>query len=500
METKNFFKGKAIIVLTFIFIFLTVINIIYASVVQRGLTFDGTLFFLTKIQYLSQNEQTTFLPGEFRYFISVINALPVTLGYFLFKIESKYILSILWTFPLFLFPALFPWFNYELAKRSKRQDIAVWSLFIYALLIIPTQIWPIVESMLAVSVIFLLFHYICADIKYKISDIIFMIILTGISFSSSEQNMYVGPLLFFLSLFYAKKSSFKISKIFKYITGILCLLMPVGYILHFFFNTRLGYNSVRFFQEIIFYKNFSDFYKEPYLFLFLTILLFFVFMLTGKLKIRKHLVIVLSAMSIFLLYKMFNFHWFYGTDLLQYRVLLYIFPSIIIVIVFLTDFYKEKSNKIVFHNMYVNLLILILFFGSFNNIIQIMTSYTFNEMTNEILSLTKQIGSEENRILINPQKEERIYESKHFKFFKILFDEDYYMSFIPAFSKEYEIKAILYPGDNMSNKFDEKEDKNFNFYKENDFIWLSFFPVSIKNQFWDLSSVAEKAEKEEKLN
>lgn len=121
-------------------------------------------------------------------------------------------------------------------------------------------------------------------------------------------------------------------------------------------------------------------------------------------------------------------------------------------------------------------------------------------MTNEILSLTKQIGSEENRILINPQKEERIYESKHFKFFKILFDEDYYMSFIPAFSKEYEIKAILYPGDNMSNKFDEKEDKNFNFYKENDFIWLSFFPVSIKNQFWDLSSVAEKAEKEEKLN
>lgn len=496
MKFKNLFKNKTIFILSIIFIISSVTNIIYASLSQRGLTFDGIIFFMTKLNYLSCNSFEIMYPMRFRHCIVFLNNLPITLCYFLFNIHSKYILSVLYTLPLFLFPALFPLLHYILAKRSKRYDIVIWSLFIFGLLIIPTEVWPIVESMLAISIIFLLYHYICADIHYNWFDRILIIILILISFSSSEANIYLGPLLFFISLYYAHKTNNKRNKNIKLRIGFLCALMPISYLLYFFLIPASDYkhNTVRYFYELFVHKDFTTWYKEPYLLLILILISLLIFIFCRKIKIKNYVIIVFSIITTVLLYLRLKFNWFYYINILEYRVLLSIIPALIITLIFALDFFHKKINIKYLHNILLNFLMVTLFLGSFNNTTQIMYSHSFKNTVNEILNLTENIAKKDKKILVTPLEEEQIYNNKYYNDFICLYDVDYYTLFIPAFSKDYKIKAILYPGDNAKNIY--PKDKRFDFYvNSNRSIYIGYNSFQIKNIFWDLSEVSKIAKK-----
>lgn len=496
MEIKNIFKNKTIAVLSAIFIILTIINIVYASLVQRGLTFDGLIQFTSKINTVDNESFWRMFAGRCRHFVMIVNAVPMKLAYYLFGATSKYLLSVFYTLPLFLFPALFPLFNYFLAKRSKRYDIALWSLFLFAILTIPVQIWPIVESMLAVPVIFLLFHYIAANIDYKYYDIVFILLLTVISYSSFEANIYIGPLLFLVALFYAGKTTIKKQKIIKYITGVFCLFMPVGYFLYFFnsMKEQYQYQSFRFFKELFIYKDFTYFYKEAYLLLFITIISAVIFIFLKKFEIKKYSIVIFSFISVFVLFQMINANWFYGIQNFEYRVLMYIIPPVIILLILLIDLFQNKINKSEYQNILLNFLIVILFCGSLNTVAQIFNSYLFKNTVSEILNLTEKIGTEHNKILVNPDEEELIYNNKYYANFRNFFAEDYYMNFVPIFSKEYKIRTILYPGDDAEKRYPPEATKTFKFYlyDENN-VRLGHTILNIKNGYWNLEEIANEA-------
>ncbi len=495
MEIKKIFKDKQVIILSIIFILLTVINIIYACIVQRGLTFDGIIFFLNKINFLSQDSVETLYPDRYRYCIIFLNNLPVTIGYFLCGIDSKYGLSFLYTLPLFLFPALFPYFNYLLAKRSNRYDIVIWSLFIYGLLIIPTQIWPIVEAMLAISITFLLFHYICANINYRLYDIAFITLLVIISYSSTEANIYIGPLLFLLSIFYARKKDGLKNKIITYVTGFFSLLMPIGYISYFVstLETTYKFQTIRFFSE--FTKNdFSTFYKEPYLILVLFFVAFLVLFFVKKFEIKKCTLISSVGIISILLYLLYKYNWFCNIGDYEYRVLLYIVPFFVILLIYSKDVFIKEIKEKVEYNLYLNLLIILLVFSSFNNLIQIKNSVIFSRTISEIATITDKISSKHSKkTFIFPEKEQKIKRNKYYKVFKKLYDEDYYMAFVPAFSKRYKIQSFLSPRSDVERLY-PKSNKDFAFYRLNKkTIHFSHSNIIIKNEFWDLTKIAKKA-------
>lgn len=494
MEFRNFFKDKLIITLSIIFIIFTIINIVYSSLVQRGLQFDGIIFFMDKMDAIASNSLSSAWVPRLRHSVIFLHNLPFYIGYFLFDIHSKYVMAVLYSIPWFLYPSLFPFFNYLLAKRSKRYDIVIWSLFIFGLLVVPTQMWPIVEAMLAVSVVFLLYHYICANIDYKLWDIICILMLIIISYASTESNIYVGPLLALISFYYARKTVSRKNKIIKYIISVLTLLMPIGYFLYFILVIPSGaeYNSFRFFREL-FFKDFSTIYKESYLILLISIIYLILLFFLKKYKIKNFTIISVSLVFSVLSFLMFKFNWFYDVKILEYRVLLYIIPALVIILISFIDFINEKINMLYLENILINFLIVIMVLGTFNCIVQIMNSFLFSKTVNEILTVTESIG----KPIVIPYEEEKIYKNKYFSRFQNFFEEDYFLVFVPAFSKNYKIKSILYPGDNAYKKYPPEDTKKFDLYIESEnYLRLGHILCTIQNRFWNLSEIAKAVQEQ----
>ena len=120
MKYYNFFKDKTIFLLFTIFIVLSIIHIVFATAINRGLFADGFLYVPEILDKLSlQGYGFQLIEDRTRIFINFVNQLPMNIGYWL-GIESKKILLFLFSLPLFLFPFLVNLYNIILAKRTKR--------------------------------------------------------------------------------------------------------------------------------------------------------------------------------------------------------------------------------------------------------------------------------------------------------------------------------------------------------------------------------------------
>lgn len=297
-------KNNLAVLLTVSFLIVSTVNILYASVVQRGLSFDGSLAFAQLLENFGNNDGKMhfFAFLRARVFISYLQQLLLNVACLLFDIKSKTIMGFLFTLPFFLYPLSVTVWNWFLVKRTNRYDIFLISLGIYCLFVLPSQIWADVEAMLAIPLFLTLFHYLCADIKYKKLDIALMIFLTVVAFCSSEAIIYCGPLMFLSSLFYAKKSTDKTAKIIKRIIGLCGLLMPVSYFFYYIDDLNILVNEgTRFFGEINFYMD-SLFYQCPYLIMICAM----VVILYASLKkkpfntVEKSILFFLSAVAIYL--------------------------------------------------------------------------------------------------------------------------------------------------------------------------------------------------------
>ena len=203
MKYSNLFKFQPIKTMLFIFIVLSICHIIYATLVYRGLIVDGILYFPEMLNKFSE-QGYGFAPviHRTRIFINIINQIPVNIAYWL-GIKSKLVLAAIFSLPLFLFPFLATMYNFILAKRTKRYDIVLISLILYNLLILPAIMYSVVEVYLGSSLLIILIHYFLADIKYTKKDILIIVFLSFIIYSSTELSVFVCILLIFFYHFFS---------------------------------------------------------------------------------------------------------------------------------------------------------------------------------------------------------------------------------------------------------------------------------------------------------
>ena len=271
MKYFDFFKNKEIKILTIIFIILSFIHIIYASVVGRGLFIDGMWWVPHILDSLDENGYGFYLfDGRSRVFVKFISQLPMNIAYYLpFIGKNKDALIFFFSLPLFLFPFLITMFNLLLAKRSKRYDLVFAALFLYAFSILPSIMYAVVEAFIATSFLLLLWHYFVADIDYNWKDICAIVFLCIFSFSSTELVIPFGILIFLLSLKKIKiplRDKNSVVRLFISITQ-LCASFVTFYMYMFVYEGIKG-ETLHFFNELnLYHPNGIDkmFYLEPFL-------------------------------------------------------------------------------------------------------------------------------------------------------------------------------------------------------------------------------------------
>lgn len=161
MKYYNFFKNKEIFYLTVLFVILSIIHIVWATLASRGLFIDGSLWFPEILNSLSENGYGFwFVDDRTRWISNFINQLPINIAYS-FGITNKQFLLAMFTLPLFLFPFLANMLNIFLAKRTKRYDIVLFSLFLYSFGILPAIMYSVVEVYTGASLLFIIIPLFC---------------------------------------------------------------------------------------------------------------------------------------------------------------------------------------------------------------------------------------------------------------------------------------------------------------------------------------------------
>lgn len=488
-EIKNIFKNKKILTFSVVFIILSLFHIIYASLTQRGLVSDGQIWVAEILDNLSFDKwYFKFIFGvRTRGFINFINQMPINMGYMFFHINSKYWLSVLFSVPLFLFPFLVLFWQFSLAKRTKRFDIFVLSMALYCLFILPGIPYAAVEVFLASSVMFLLFHYLSADISYTKGDIVLIFLLCFLLYDSSEAEIYYGIILFFASLFYAAKTQFSRSKAVKYFIGINGLLSSVVVFLVSVISlgNRFYTESLRFFLELTpsFFDNSRNYLKEPVIFLMFTLLIiafniyrYYRHNNTYKELNNKYLIFLLLSYSGLLIYMYLDLYTFFNSSAHNtYRV----FPFIILPLISLIILFIDYFNKNIALLFWKNMLLIILIAGSVNTIIQYAYTFYFANFTQK---LTKEL-IHSNKSFLNPDTDlKQLYNGKDNVFFYC----GSYVTDSLIFAPEYKIHTVVIP----SEKINKDCPQMFLFTKDKKYFVDSFYnKFHVKNKFWDLEPV-----------
>ena len=480
-------KNNLAVLLTVSFLIISTVNILYASVVQRGLSFDGSLAFAQLLENFGNNDGKMhfFAFLRARVFISYLQQLLLNVACLIFDIKSKTIMGFLFTLPLFLYPLSVTVWNWFLVKRTNRYDIFLISLGIYCLFVLPSQIWADVEAMLAIPLFLTLFHYLCADIKYKKLDIVLIIFLTVVAFCSSEAIIYCGPLLFLSSLFYAKKSTDKTAKITKRIIGLCGLLMPVSYFFYYIDDLSILVNEgTRFFGEINFYMD-SLFYQCPYLIMICAM----VVILYASLKkkpfntVEKSTLFFLSAVTIYLTFTKNYFSIYMPCE--GCRVLLFIVLPIVMIFVTAKDF--KACNTEISPAKFQNLIITLLLVGIVNTCVQINNSTIYRNCLNSIL----------NQVKSHPETIVDFYDEDNpdIERFETIFITDFYPLVYISTVQDYEIDQLLY-GISSKSRNPQNAKKLYGLWIEENQLFTNYrICFSKKNKFWNLKKIYNEAEK-----
>lgn len=485
MNKDEIFKDKSILIFSLIFIILMIINILYASFVQRGIVFDASIYFVRLLDAFSNNEWLYTLVSRPRSHIIYLWQFPVNVAYHIFSIQSKYLLGAIFSLPLFAFPAIVTFSNYLLAKRSKRWDLFLISLAIFVLFSLPASMYSVVEVLLAAPIFFLLFHYTVAEIDYKIFDILIISFLIAVSCCSSEVVMYSSIILLFSAIYYATKTENIKNKLVKYFIALNSIIMPICY-LNFYRNISPDFmEDSRVLFEI---KKLKDFFlgcttKIDYLFLIFIVLIIILYRNRFFAKHIKKLIYICFSILFFMLINDYS----YSNDFFSRRILFFgIFP-LAMLIGLMIDIFKEKIGVEKLNDIVKKSLFLTLIVGIINTIFQIQCSYLFNNTIDELNNITEK----NNETFIVPSKDMDDFYNK--PFCDICFNCDTYSFDSISFNKNYKIdKVVIY---DKTNPLCPHE-----FYFQDGKLNLPFATtVNIKNKFWDMSPLEEKLKKDKML-
>ena len=230
-ELKN---DKRLNLLKTIFIFVSLFFILYATITMRGMYIDGSYEI---IQQLNLFDNSNFLVNIFHPNTNILSLLhlPVIFSHYVFGVDNKFVLMMLFSCSQLLLPFLFLCWNYCLTKRTQRIDIFFWSLFVYSLILLTFSIFSISEIYLGSIIILVLWHYMAAEIDYTLKDIIPIFLLTFCLLGEYDFLILLGPVFLIASLMYAQRTDSLKNKITKLFIGISIFSVSVytfSYIMH----------------------------------------------------------------------------------------------------------------------------------------------------------------------------------------------------------------------------------------------------------------------------
>lgn len=204
-ELKN---NKQFKTLAWIFIIVSMIHVIYATITMRGMYMDGGFFMMCMFNNMAHdNYNFIYDPGHPRFFMMILNQIPVYFANWALLVKNKQTLMMLYSFSQFAIPLLTLWWSWSLCKRTNRQDLFLWNLFTYGAIIITFSIFSVTESIIGASFHFMLWNYLSSNMEYKRRDYITIIFLITMMFATYEYVVFLGIIFFFSSFHYVFKEN-----------------------------------------------------------------------------------------------------------------------------------------------------------------------------------------------------------------------------------------------------------------------------------------------------
>ena len=468
-----------------IFIFISIIHIIYATYTMRGAYEDGSFFFLTMLQHMI-NEKISIIYDNFhtRFGVAFLSQIPVYLSNLYLGIDNKFSLLRIYSLTFFLFPFLALLWNFQLTKRTQRIDILFWNVFSYGILLVPCLVFPMVEITIGAILHFVLWNYLASDINYKKRDIIGIIFLLAMMFSTYEYVALLGLIIFVFHFQYFLKQGVSLkNKCIKAIIGFGSLGASIYNILFMLNTPDEGSEITRFVSEA--YDFLPYIFNLNTLFTMSALAFLFIFAFIKKKCQYGHLYIIISVF-IALLVKMFL-----NQQLSVYPMWeqhLRTIPCWALPIIFFVMGLKDvfSKSKDINQIKYTNFIIIVLVCSIFQTLWQCVHTYYWDK---NIQYMKHELQKEESPLYIPAEHEELSgFHNEHLR--RYIWHGAYSATSI-LFSDTYEQKTLLmvYDVQPDAGNVIERADLFVDLEKGKMSVPFGAY-IDIKNKFWDLTNVA----------
>lgn len=487
-ESEN---NKQLKLLFIVFILISIVHIIYATITMRGMYCDGAFYMIDQLNSFSSNSYKLSLDMEHpRFMMSFLMQFPAIIAHFLFNIKSKFVLMGIYSFIQFSLPVIFLSLNFILTKRTKRIDVLFWNVFTYGAIICPFMIFSVVESIIGFSLHFILWNYLCSKIDYKKTDIIFILFLLTMMFGTYEYVAFLGIIFFFAHFHYVMQEKDFKNQCVKTLIGVGSLVASIYNIIFMLKTNGEKGEIIRFLGEAADY--FHHLFELNTLFSIITIITLMLIAIRKE-QISKTLlslvVIIYTIASIYLLntpltsiYPMWEGH---------LRTIPCWFLPLLFAILLIKDMVSDRINE----NRYINFLCIALICCIFQTGWQMVNTYYWNKnieyMQNEMQNYKE--------LLYIPSEHEEI-SGFHNKELRRYIWHGIFPATSILFSKEYKQKTLLL-------SYDKPQDPGNGTFRNRLYVIsdkkmaIPFgTAIDIKNDYWDLTECAKELDKYNKEN
>jgi len=490
---ENLKENKKLKFLFIMFCLVSVMHILYASLTFRGMYEDGSFYMLQQLNNFSDNiYKVSADPTHTRFFISYLMQIPLMVFYAVFHIQNKFVLMFLYSFFQFFLPFAVLLWNILLTKRTKRYDLLFWNIFVYGAILLPFMIFSVVETLIGVTLHFILWNYLASNIDYKKRDLFFIIFLIVMMFATYEYVAVLG-IIFFLAHFHyvVKEKSFK-NQCVKTLIGFGSLGAAI-YNIRFMLNVEgEGGEIMRFLGEATNY--FPHIFELNSLLSIITVgfLICFSF---KKTKIGYFSLTVISVIFTFgfihllnnptaSVYPMWEQH---------FRTVPCFVLPILFIYLGIKDMVSDKINLIKYNNFICIALICCIF----QTLWQMVDTYWWDK---NIQYMKSELAKTDDLLYI-PSEHAEISGFHNMELRRYIWHGVFAATSI-LFSDTYEQKTLLV-------NYDEQQDPGNGNYRDWLFIPEKYYGkiyihysilINIKNKFWDLTDCAKALDKYNKEN
>ena len=486
IELKN---DKQFNVLKWIFIAVSIIHVIYATITMRGMYLDGSFYMIDMLENLAKGQYaiSADMQAHPRFLISWLTQIPVFISYFLLFIKSKFALMMIYSLSLFAMPLLFLFWNYKLSQRTNRIDLFFWSLFCYCSILITFSIFSVVETLIGATLHFILWNYLVNNIEYKKRDVLGILFIVAMMFGTYEYVAFLGVIFFVASIYYASIETNENSKYIKNLIGLGSLGAAIYNIL-FMLNVSGEANEIqRFFEEWILCYRMSLTLNLSISIITIALILYFLF---NKKKFSNWTLGVVSVLYIFGFFHLLENPQTSMHPMLEghFRIIPCGFIPVIFIVLLIFDILKKEVNK----TQITNFICIVLLCGITQTCWQMVHTYYWNK---NIQYMKNELASVESPLYI-PSEHDEISSFNNNQLRRYIWHGIYACTSI-LFSDTYEQKTLLM-------HYDEEVDAANHTCREYLYVIqdqenMMNVPfntmIDIKNRFWDLTKSAEALDK-----